>query len=294
MLFVIEKCKKDGVFALLVRTIGQIYSSAECLNKSFRLLKPSACEQNRPKEEIRESEGEPDKDEDSMDTSDTQEAVRSSQLKLDEITLDFQSLRRAYQQLFSLEGHPFTSALINALSMLCETAALDLKYHNCYERDPNYLNMFFIISELPCLQNVEFQDIVFPAYCKAMAQLPLGAQAKYARVCAKRCSGSQIKGLIDALHQLITIKIYTQQFDRDYCINDEPSIISATKVLKILFYACIVGGEREKVTLVAEETGAVISDMHIDDIFQVTSIDFYFGLDYLCTLQKIKVAEILL
>ncbi|KAG1673143.1 Ubiquitin-protein ligase E3A [Nymphon striatum] len=233
-------------FSMLVRTIGEVFSNAESLNKSFLLppKKKVSSSSNLLKEEIREIEGDQDKDHDSMDICDCDSEKPDIYLKSDEESLDLASLRRCYQQLFEIKDHPFQNSLINALMMLFETAFIDLKIKSeTIAGNSNYLNMFVIISELPCLHNDEYQKHVVPAFCRAGAQLSVPNQAKLAKIWAKNCTPDHIKTLIDVLHQLITCKIYAAPMQGDYCINDDVTITSATKVLKILYFASIVSGK---------------------------------------------------
>lgn len=61
-------------------------------------------------------------------------------------------------------------------------------------------------------------------------------QARMARVWAKHCP-DRLKGLLEALQQLITLKVITgmaaSRFDRDYCLQDEDSITNPTKLMKV-------------------------------------------------------------
>jgi ubiquitin-protein ligase E3 A len=49
---------------------------------------------------------------------------------------------------------------------------------------------------------------------------------------------------VRSLHQLITVRIVNNEgrWGRNYHINDDNDIASATKVMKILYYASIYGG----------------------------------------------------
>lgn len=260
---IISICNEEKTYSLLIRTIGQVYSNTEGLMKSFRLDRTPSKIGNLTKEDIRAIEGDQDKDFDSKD--DKRVENPSVILKPDEITIDLESLRRAYNELFAIPKLPFQGALINALRMLYENAELDLRYHKKYEEDPNYLNIFLIVLEIPILNNDEFLENVLPLFCKAASFLPISGQAKFVNIIVKYKS-HQLKYLVDILHQLITSRVIIGHASTDYRVNDDEAIVSATKFMKILFYANIVGGQVDHATLIAEENEQNEADSNLQDI----------------------------
>lgn len=116
LLDIIEKCKSEGSYSLLIRTLGLVFSSREALGRSFHktdktnsplsalldrapesLLRPPS---DLNKEAVRSLQGE-DKEEDSSDPS---PIVPNS----DDTIVDLQAVRRAFAALWSLPGnhHP--------------------------------------------------------------------------------------------------------------------------------------------------------------------------------------------
>lgn len=112
LLDIIEKCKAEGSYSLLIRTLGEVFSSAKALSLSFpkteksnsplaalldrapdTLLRPPA---DLNKEAVRSLQGE-DKEEDSSDPSPT---VPNN----DDTNVDLPSVRRAFEALWSLPG----------------------------------------------------------------------------------------------------------------------------------------------------------------------------------------------
>lgn len=112
LLNIIEKCKAEGSYSLLIRTLGEVFSSGKALSLSFQkteknnspltallerapdtLLRPPA---DLNKEAVRSLQGE-DKEEDSSDPSPT---VPNN----DDTSVDLPSVRRAFDALWSLPG----------------------------------------------------------------------------------------------------------------------------------------------------------------------------------------------
>lgn len=112
LLEIIEKCKTEGSYSLLIRTLGEVFSSAEALSRSFQktekndsplaaLLERAPVSLLRPpgdlnKEAVRSLQGE-DKEEDSSDPS-------PAVLHPDDTSVDLPGVRRAFTALWSLPG----------------------------------------------------------------------------------------------------------------------------------------------------------------------------------------------
>lgn len=274
----ISICKKENTFSLLIRTIGQVYSSAESLMRSFRKDGSNALRsktQVLTKEDLRAMEVDQDKDTDSLEELVLDEEPGSPKVKNtsavnemhNDLTLDLEALRRAYAELFAFPELPFQGALINALLILSENAELDLRYHSAYEKDPDYLNIFIVVLEIPTLQSEEFLEMALPTFCKAVAQLPVDGQARLAQFLTSY-EPSRLKELVEALQQLITLKVIGGQLTRDYCVNDDEAVIAATKVMKIFYYANILGGRMDHATLIAEETEQNEAEDNLQDLLQ--------------------------
>lgn len=112
LLDIIKKCKAEDSYSLLIRTLGEVFSSGKALSLSFQkteknnspltallerapdtLLRPPA---DLNKEAVRSLQGE-DKEEDSSDPSPT---VPNN----DDTSVDLPSVRRAFEALWSLPG----------------------------------------------------------------------------------------------------------------------------------------------------------------------------------------------
>ncbi|CAG5075006.1 Similar to Ube3a: Ubiquitin-protein ligase E3A (Mus musculus) [Cotesia congregata] len=259
---IIEHCKSEGSYSKLIRTLGEVFSSSEALGRSFQKAEKndsplaalldrapeSLLKQPRDlsKEAVRSLQGE-DKDIDSSDPSPTLPSV-------DDTTVDLEAVRRSFAALMTLPGEEFESALVNALVTLADSIELDLRVFGIMPADSTdtLLNVFLIVFEIPVLGSSEYLEYAFHMLCKAVSCLPVAAQAKLARVWARHCK-SRLVSLLQALQQLITVKVIGGTFSRDYCIQDADTITAPTKVMKILYYASMLAGELDPVDGVAEK-----------------------------------------
>lgn len=165
-----------------------------------------------------------------------------------ELTLDLESLRRAYEELFSLPNAEFESVLVQALVTLSEYLNVQLKAGSSQLDTASLVHTFLLIFEIPSLGSCEYVEKVLPKVCKAASQLPLPAQASIARIWATHCK-SRLKTILEALQQLITIKTISNHYHKDYIIQDEETITLPTKIMRILFYANILAGDLDPASL---------------------------------------------
>ncbi|XP_054709965.1 ubiquitin-protein ligase E3A-like [Uloborus diversus] len=255
LLEIIEQCKKEQNFSRLIRTLGQVFSSEESLKVSF---KKDLTKDNLSKEDIRAMEIDEDKDKDSSKDATTSDQSQA-EVKPQVVTVDIQSVRRSFSTLFKIPEYPFQRALINALIILSENLEFDFKYSTKQSNDPTLLNIFVIVMEIPMLECPEYMEAALPAFCKAAALLPVKSQAVLSTIWSSY-TPERLKQMLDTLHQFITLRVIGRQFSRDYCLNDEESVIAATKLMKILFYASLLGGVVEDTDLTNEDEDPMESD----------------------------------
>ncbi|XP_043506226.1 ubiquitin-protein ligase E3A [Polistes fuscatus] len=265
LLDIINKCKSEKAYSLLIHTLGKVFSSREALSRSFQktekndsplaalldrapdnLLRPPA---DLNKEAVRSLQGE-DKEEDSSDPSPT---VPPND---DDTSVDLLAVRRAFKALWTLPGKAFESALVNALVTLADTIELHLRV---FGKTPPHsmdslLNVFLIVFEIPMLGNSEYLELALHMLCKAVSCFPTIAQAKLARVWARHCKPT-LPNLLQALQELITVKVIGGSFTRDYCVQDADTITAPTKVMRILYYASMLAGELDSSELATSEDG---------------------------------------
>lgn len=235
----------------MIRTLGEVYSSADSLSQSFLKQHPDSPIdamldkapkdlKNLKKEDVRTMEGDLDKDEDSQEVNEeggecsgSSQSWKSSSPS-DDLKVDIPSLRRAYKALFEVPGNVFESALVHALRTLSGNLELDLRLFGRAKTDnaEELLNVFVIVLEIPALGSSEYLEMALPFICKAASHLPLKLQARLAQIWARHCR-SRLKGMLEALQQLVTLKIFSSQFSRDYCVQDEETITAPTKLMKV-------------------------------------------------------------
>lgn len=258
---ILDMCGEKEDYSPLIRVIGRVFSSAEGLVQSFRRSKPHT------KEELKSLQGkDEDKDEDEKETaagcsatamdedSPSSSSLRrlgegssadsdGQQLAADEVSVDVEAVRRVYERLLS--NDKIEAAFLNALVYLSPNVECDLTYHNVYSRDPNYLNLFVIVMENSNLHSPEYLEIALPQFCKAMSKLPLAAQAKLAQLWS-RYGAKQIRRMVETFQQLITFKVISNEFSSRNLVNDDDAVVAATKCLKVVYYANVLGGDVDR------------------------------------------------
>ncbi|XP_057673534.1 ubiquitin-protein ligase E3A isoform X1 [Corythoichthys intestinalis] len=253
---ILDICGEKEDYSPLIRVIGRVFSSAEVLVQSFRRSNPHTKEELKSLQEKDEDKDEDEKEsaacsttameEDSSTSSSSRHGEGSSgenagqKLAPDEVTVDIEAVRRVYERLLSNEK--IEAAFLNALVYLSPNVECDLTYHNVYSRDPNYLNLFVIVMENSNLHSPEYLEIALPLFCKAMSKLPLAAQAKLSRLWA-HYSTEHIRRMVETFQQLITYKVISNEFNSRNLVNDDDSVVAATKCLKIVYYANVLGGD---------------------------------------------------
>ena len=260
---IISDCEKASSWSLLIKTIGSVFRDPDILIKSFVKKIDTAV----LKEEIKSMEGDDDKDVDEKEDVESGETIptrtRSSteESSNHEINVDLESLRRSYLLLNKIPDQPFERAFINALMALSGTVVMDLKYTKQLEKQPNYLNLFVIIMELPFLQSPAYIENAYPEFCKTISCLPLAGQVELAKYWSK-FSANRLQQMVESLQQLITVKIVhgEEKWSKGYYINNEDSIANPTKVMKILYYASLYGGEKDPPEIVEEEKNVAESE----------------------------------
>ncbi|GAB1608841.1 ubiquitin-protein ligase E3A-like, partial [Argonauta hians] len=266
---VIKECKKDNDWSKLIRQIGAVFHDPDAIILSFRREDDSTLS----KETHRAMQFDLDKDLDELETESEQanssaaaaaaaaaqsdsvlESTVMDSKNLEYVTVDIPSVRRAFKALMEIPELPFQRSLIQAIGSLSKNLDVDLRYHKPIEKNPNYINIFIIIMEIPFLNDSEFIDSAFPDFCNTIGQLPLQSQVKLARVWSKY-PASRLQNMVHSLHQLITVRVMKGevQWGRGCPVNDDSGISGAARVMKILYYACMLGGVYDSKELINEE-----------------------------------------
>lgn len=289
----INECRGSNNYAKLRRLLWEVFSNEVALRHSFLQRSESVERTSEPivrskssdstttqsKEELRAQERDLDKDLDcaedisadegaaSDDKNKKKEEDRNNVKKKDlrPSALDIGEVRRSYAVLFECPETEFGSTLMNAIvQLMSDSLSIQLRVRrDAFTATPNIINIFIILLESPALNTTDFIEGVMPKMCRTIGQLPEKDQALLTRHIAT-WEGPRLHRLLESLHQLITIKLLTTEFTRDFTINDEDSITSATQVMKLLFYASISGGELDTPLLKNISTG----DSHLETLSQ--------------------------
>uniref|UniRef100_W5MP96 HECT-type E3 ubiquitin transferase n=1 Tax=Lepisosteus oculatus TaxID=7918 RepID=W5MP96_LEPOC len=235
---ILEICGEKEDYSPLIRVIGRVFSSAEGLVQSFRKAK------QHTKEELKSLQG---KDED-KDEDEKEKAACSAAAAAMEEDSGASSSRigdgatQGDNNVHKLGPDEVSVDVEAVMVYLSPNVECDLTYHNVYSRDPNYLNLFIIVMENSNLHSPEYLEIALPLFCKAMSKLPLPAQAKLVRLWSQY-SAEQIRRMMETFQQLITYKVISNEFNSRNLVNDDDSVVAATKCLKIVYYANVLGGD---------------------------------------------------
>lgn len=268
---IIEECQAKNSWSKLIHIIGSVFNNPESILLSFRIKNYSkapreafACDTdidiNSASKALERATSTP------MDCSDSKQIPSpvknsagsdrfSSTVDAGDVyPLDLASLRRAYSRLADVPDQPFQGALINALLALAPTVDRDIRYRGALDRDPNYILVFVVVLEIPMLYWPEYLEDAFPSICRSVGQLPVQQQARLARIWAG-FGAEKLRDMVHSLQQLITVQVINNELSWSPAKRpgDLPAITGATKVLKILYYASMLGGKMDPPELIEEE-----------------------------------------
>ncbi|XP_076048039.1 ubiquitin protein ligase E3A isoform X2 [Oratosquilla oratoria] len=250
----ISECRAADNYAKLRRQLWAVFSNEIALRQSFLKNTDTKKEEmvtcDITKEEIRAQERDLDKDFDSQETleekmdSSMSDKMENGDVKRQdmEINVDIESLRRSYEMLFDCPEKEFCGTLMNAMvSLLSDSLSIQVRVHkDMFNANPDNINLFVIIFEISAMTWTEYIEVVMLELCKVASHLCLEDHVRLTRYFSTY-TPARLKSLVETLHHVITFKIMTE-FPREYFINEEESITSATKVMKLLYYANILGG----------------------------------------------------
>ncbi|XP_047989880.1 ubiquitin-protein ligase E3A [Leguminivora glycinivorella] len=227
-----DDCLETKAPEPLIRALGEAFTQPAILARCFQ-GKPHADSSNgggtKGNKETKAmcSSSDPDKDVDSLEGP----------------GLDVASCRRAFQYLAKVPSEYYSSALVTALTTLAENMEIDLRITKKMSEE-EIVNCFVIAFEVPDLGCSDYLEIALPALCHAAKHLPVKTQAKLARMWAQHCKES-LRHILETLQQLITLRIISTNYTRNFQVQDDESVTMATKLMKIVYYANMIGGVME-------------------------------------------------
>ncbi|XP_055691470.1 ubiquitin-protein ligase E3A isoform X1 [Lutzomyia longipalpis] len=252
----------------LIRSLGAIFSSTDAVAASFRaravtpidLLLRKATQKdlrNLTKEDLRSLEGDLDKDEDSSC------AGKETPPETHETDVDVLSLRRSVKQLFGIDDpdankpkntFPVFELVNNALQTLATSLKIDLEITTQREAVEDIIRTFVIVFEVICIAPAEFLEGALTRMCSAAANLPTWAQGRLAWIWARHCTPI-LRPLLESLQQIITLQVIPTMIP----VQDNETIVNATKVMKILYYADILAGDVDPGQLREDDATSTVS-----------------------------------
>lgn len=171
--------------------------------------------------------------------------------------VDLAAIRRAYRMLFAIPGAVFESALVTALVTLAGYLQIELQRWSGEFTEQDVVNVLVAVFEIPALGSGDFLETAFPALCRAVNWLPVSIQAQLAHVWSAPTGRSSLRLILENLQQLVTLRVILTQFHPDYYVQEENIVTSATKLMKVLYYANMLAGELESPDLREDD---IISD----------------------------------
>jgi len=253
----IAECTETGNFTTLKQTLWDVFSNSESLGASWPMqgvatpLSPpvnNSCETSASsllkmtKEEVRALEGEKDVDSSEVEIAAPVKDATTNTLASSTCTVDITSLRRSYEKLFNMDNSIFEAGLVNALVMLCSNIEMDLKVKPNIAKDVNFLNLYEIVLELPVLGMEAYLENVVPLVCRGIALLPVTSQVALVKSWSNH-TAERLKSMLENLQQILSLRVYTGTFTRDHLMNDDETISSCTTVIRIIYYASLLGGD---------------------------------------------------
>ncbi|XP_073962763.1 ubiquitin protein ligase E3A [Choristoneura fumiferana] len=260
-----DECLETKVPQPLIRALGEAFTQPAILARCFQRKPQSDADLNsemkiKGDKETKAtcSSSDPDKDVDSLEGP----------------GLDVASCRRAFQYLAKVPSEYYSSALVTALTTLAENMEIDLGITKKMSLE-DVVNCFVIAFEVPDLGCSDYLEIALPALCHAAKHLPVKGQAKLARIWAAHCKDS-LQHILETLQQLITLRIISTNYTRNFQVQDDESVTLATKLMKIVYYASMLAGVMEPNTL-REEPIVITSQLDplgdaLDHLYPLTSL----------------------
>ncbi|KAJ2950776.1 hypothetical protein O0L34_g9041 [Tuta absoluta] len=218
----------------LIRALGEAFTQPAILARCFQKKHTETRGEGNSKDKESAamcSSSDPDKDVDSVAGPE----------------LDVAACRRAFQYLAKVPSEYYSSALVTALTTLAENMEIDLRITKKMSLE-DAVNCFVIAFEVPDLGCSDYLEIALPALCHAAEHLDDKAQARLARVWATQCKDT-LRHILESLQQLITLRVISTNYTRHFQLQDDESVATATKLIKIVYYANMLAGVMEPNTL---------------------------------------------
>ncbi|XP_026746335.1 ubiquitin-protein ligase E3A [Trichoplusia ni] len=227
-----EECLQTKMRQPLIRALGEAFTQPAILARCFASKVLDNTGEEGESSSNKETKAmclsnDPDKDVDSVTGPE----------------LDVASCRRAFQYLAKVPSEYYSSALVTALKTLADYMGIDLRITKKMSIE-DAVNCFVIAFEVPDLGCSDYLEIALPALCQAAEHLSLKGQARLARIWAQHCKDS-LRHILETLQQLITLRVISTNYTRQFQVQDDEVVTMATKFMKIVYYANMLAGSLE-------------------------------------------------
>ena len=188
--------------------------------------------------------------------------------------IDFDSLRRSVQLLFSLDDEAsceeMEKTIDGAIYALCVSIRMTVKKKETDEYEINkILNSLMIVNELPILDDPKYMDRCAKMYYATISELPVQHSAKIVRMLAGWHT-DELCTVLNKLQQYITVCVISKTLDEDnnrnneeddensdnnerYCLHKSEGISGAVGFLRLLYYASVYGGRLDPPEQIKQE-----------------------------------------
>ncbi|XP_063892746.1 ubiquitin-protein ligase E3A [Helicoverpa armigera] len=227
-----EECLQTKVRQPLIRALGEAFTQPAILARCFASKVVENIDEDGKMIEDKESKAmclssDPDKDVDSVAGPE----------------LDVPACRRAFQYLAKVPSEYYSSALVTSLKALADNMCIDLRLTKKMSME-DAVNCFVIAFEVPDLGCSDYLEIALPALCLAADHLTLKGKARLARIWAQHCKDS-LRHILETLQQLITLRVISTNYTRQFQVQEDEVVTLATKFMKIVYYANMLAGVME-------------------------------------------------
>lgn len=231
-----EECLQNKVREPLIRALGEAFTQPAILARCFASKTTANSDEDVKMKDDKETKaislpGDPDKDVDSVAGPE----------------LDVASCRRAFQYLAKVPSEYYSSALVTSLKTLADNMCIDLRITKKMSTE-DVVNCFVIAFEVPDLGCSDYLEIALPALCQAAEHLSLIGKARLARIWSLYCKDS-LRHILETLQQLITLRVISTNYTRQFQLQDDEVVTMATKFMKIVYYANMLAGSMDSNTL---------------------------------------------
>ncbi|CAF3302124.1 unnamed protein product [Rotaria socialis] len=247
---IIMKCKELNNWGLLQKLIYSVFSNRQNLSSSF--LRKGFPINSSTNNDISSSK--------TASATAKSHFLHDSRITLEnnEITLDFDLMKRSIKLLMSYEDEvsvTINDALGALFKQIDNELALSKKAE--LEDDANFLNIFFIVFQLPYLSDpICIFDTAYTFY-SIFPKLSIDIQMKFVRILAKQ--KTDLNYYVSHVQQYITMHTF-RWCDHTEINTTNESLLSSERgmheglyVLRILFYANLLGGERQILEIIETE-----------------------------------------